>query len=174
ARGELAERVQVELEPEELLDDRADAVVEGFDEHTAGRGLEADLASPDHSVHAALAPEVRAVGAEGAKALGRELEVVRVGEAEERQVIILPMHEPPLLGRALELARELGFERSSLPEVGRLLRALASGRFRIAEIGTGTGVGAAWIADALAPGAVFVTVEADPERAEAAARLLEH
>jgi predicted O-methyltransferase YrrM len=83
------------------------------------------------------------------------------------------VHEPPFLARALELARELGFEHSSLPEVGRLLRVLAAGRFRIAEIGTGTGVGAAWIADALAPGAVLFTIEADPERGEAAVRLFE-
>jgi predicted O-methyltransferase YrrM len=65
------------------------------------------------------------------------------------------------------------FERSSIPEVGRLLAALVAQRSagRIAEIGTGCGVGAAWIASALGPGAFFVTVETDEERAGAVARL---
>jgi predicted O-methyltransferase YrrM len=87
--------------------------------------------------------------------------------------MILVVTEPPLVRRALALAAELGFERSSIPEVGQLLRVLAAGRWRIAEIGTGVGVGAAWVADALPPGAVLLTVEADAERAEAAARLFE-
>jgi predicted O-methyltransferase YrrM len=65
------------------------------------------------------------------------------------------------------------FERSSIPEVGRLLAALAASRpdGRLAEIGTGTGVGAAWIVSAMGPEASFVTVEADDDRAGACARL---
>jgi predicted O-methyltransferase YrrM len=65
------------------------------------------------------------------------------------------------------------FERSSIPEVGRLLAALAASRpdGRLAEIGTGTGVGAAWIVSAMGPDASFVTVEADDDRAAACARL---
>jgi predicted O-methyltransferase YrrM len=65
------------------------------------------------------------------------------------------------------------FERSSIPEVGRLLAALAASqpRGRLAEIGTGTGVGAAWIVSAMGPEASFVTVEADDDRAAACARL---
>lgn len=39
------------------------------------------------------------------------------------------------------------------------------------EIGTGAGVGAAWIVSALAPQVPFVTVELDDGRAEAARRL---
>jgi predicted O-methyltransferase YrrM len=80
---------------------------------------------------------------------------------------------PPLVERALEIERELGFERSSIPEVGRLLHVLAGqrGRVRVGEIGTGTGVGAAWIASALPPAVPFVTVELDAARAAAASRL---
>jgi len=65
------------------------------------------------------------------------------------------------------------FERSSIPEVGRLLGVLAASRprGRLAEIGTGTGVGAAWVASSLGPEATFVTVEADGDRAAACARL---
>lgn len=81
--------------------------------------------------------------------------------------------EPPLVGRALELERELGFERSSIPAVGRLLHVLAGqrGRSRVGEIGTGCGVGAAWIVSALPPQVPFVTVELDERRAAAAAGL---
>jgi predicted O-methyltransferase YrrM len=65
------------------------------------------------------------------------------------------------------------FERSSIPEVGRLLAVLVaqrpSGRF--AEIGTGCGVGAAWIASALGAEASFVTVETDEGQAGAVERL---
>jgi predicted O-methyltransferase YrrM len=76
-----------------------------------------------------------------------------------------------LVKRAEELARELGFTRSSIPEVGRLLQVLAPGRRRVGEIGTGSGAAAAWIISALDRDATFVTVELDEERAAAAAHL---
>ena len=80
---------------------------------------------------------------------------------------------PPLVRRALELERQLGFERSCTPEVGRLLHVLACarGRARVAEIGTGAGVGAAWLVSALAPDIPFFTAELDPARAGAAREL---
>jgi len=80
---------------------------------------------------------------------------------------------PPLVRRALELERQLGFERSCTPEVGRLLHVLACarGRARVAEIGTGAGVGAAWLVSALAPDVPFFTAELDPARAGAAREL---
>lgn len=80
---------------------------------------------------------------------------------------------PPLVERALALAEELGFERSCTEEVGRLLHVLAAsrGRERVAEIGTGTGVGAAWIVSALAPGTPFYTAEVDAARGAAATAL---
>ena len=67
-----------------------------------------------------------------------------------------------------------GFGKSCSVETGRLLHVLAGqrGRTRVAEIGTGCGVGAAWILSALDPGTPFVTVELDAERAAAAAELL--
>jgi predicted O-methyltransferase YrrM len=80
---------------------------------------------------------------------------------------------PPLVQRAHEVAERLGFERSCSPEVGRLLHVLAAtrGRTRVAEIGTGTGVGAAWIVSALSADVPFLTAELDEERAAAAAEL---
>jgi len=67
----------------------------------------------------------------------------------------------------------MAFERSSIREVGRLLGALAASRpnARLAEIGTGTGCGAAWIASLMGPEASFMTVEVDDERAAACADL---
>ena len=53
---------------------------------------------------------------------------------------------------------------SSIPEVQALLRALAAGR-RVAEIGTAFGEGAAAMAETARE---VVTVEVDPDRAEAA------
>ena len=81
---------------------------------------------------------------------------------------------PPLVERAHALAARLGFERSCSDEAGRLLHALASqrDRSRVGEIGTGAGVGAAWILAGLPPDVPFVTVEPDGERAAAAAELL--
>jgi predicted O-methyltransferase YrrM len=72
------------------------------------------------------------------------------------------------------LAARLGFERSCSAEAGQLLRVLAGqrGRARVGEIGTGCGVGSAWMLSALSPEIPFVTVEFDEERAAAAAELL--
>lgn len=81
--------------------------------------------------------------------------------------------EPPLVGRALALAAELGFEKSSSPETGRLLHLLAAqrGRERVGEIGTGTGVGTAWLAAGLPPGVPLYTAEPEAGQARAAAEL---
>ena len=83
------------------------------------------------------------------------------------------METPPLVRRALELAAAHGFESSCRPEDGALLHVLAARRgiVRAAEIGTGAGVGAAWIASALPPGVPFFTAEIDPELAARAAEL---
>jgi predicted O-methyltransferase YrrM len=65
------------------------------------------------------------------------------------------------------------FELSSIPEIGRLLGLFVAQRRRgrFAEIGTGCGVGTAWMASALDPEGMLVTVEADEERAAAVGRL---
>jgi predicted O-methyltransferase YrrM len=80
---------------------------------------------------------------------------------------------PAIVQQALELAQRMGFEGSCTEEVGRLQAVLAGGVRSgvIAEIGTGCGVGAAWIASALRPGVSLVTVENDTARAEAVREL---
>jgi hypothetical protein len=79
---------------------------------------------------------------------------------------------PPLVERAVDLARRLGFANSCRPEHGRLLRALAAGAGTIGETGTGCGVGLAWLASGARPGTRLVSVEVDTERAGLVASLL--
>src|SRR5581483_3187216 len=84
-RGPRVERRQVELEPEQLLDHLPDLLVVRRDLDAARRRLDPHLAAADHPVQAAFVPDVREVDAERAEALGRDREVVRVGEREEGQ-----------------------------------------------------------------------------------------
>ncbi|MCC5636931.1 class I SAM-dependent methyltransferase [Nostoc sp. CHAB 5844] len=74
---------------------------------------------------------------------------------------------PSLVNKAESLAAQMNFTQSSLPEVGRLLRVLTTHitHGRIGEIGSGCGVGAAWIVSALHPDSQFITVEIDPNLA---------
>jgi predicted O-methyltransferase YrrM len=75
---------------------------------------------------------------------------------------------PSLVQEAERLAIRLGFTRSSIPEVGRLLRVLAAGPgLAVGEIGTGAGVGAAWVLDGLHSTSSFVTVEIEPHLVKA-------
>jgi len=92
---------------------------------------------------------------------------------DDRRGAPVALATPPLVERALALAAELGFAKSCSPEAGRLLHLLAAqrGRARVGEIGTGVGVGTAWLASALPPGVPLWTAEVDPELAQAAAGL---
>ena len=83
------------------------------------------------------------------------------------------METPPLVLRAQALAASLGFEKSCRPEDGALLHVLAARRgiTRAAEIGTGAGVGAAWIVSALRPETPFFSAEPDPVLAARAAEI---
>lgn len=63
---------------------------------------------------------------------------------------------------------------ASLPGTGRFLAMLAAGcrGGRIAELGTGTGIGSAWMASAMPPDCMLVTAELDQDRAAVAANVL--
>lgn len=80
------------------------------------------------------------------------------------------MSVPPLVARAHRAAAEVGFESSCRDEDGLLLHVLAGRRGieRVAAIGSGVGVGTAWLASALPPGVPLFTAELDAERAAAA------
>ena len=90
-----------------------------------------------------------------------------------------PLTVPPLAVEAYGIAERIGFgsgggASSSKPGVGALLAALAAAHpaGRIAELGTGVGAGAAWMASEMHANASLITVELDPERAELARTLL--
>ena len=76
---------------------------------------------------------------------------------------------PPEVTRAYTRAHDLGFMGSSTPEVGRLLAVLAAAvpsGGRILELGTGAGVGLAWIVHGLGgrKDVAVISVERDPEK----------
>jgi predicted O-methyltransferase YrrM len=85
---------------------------------------------------------------------------------------------PLLVQRAYAAARRIGFALTAgesagtgsacLPGTGRFLAMLAAGCSRIGELGTGAGIGAAWMASAMPAGSTLVTAEIDPGRAAAA------
>ena len=80
---------------------------------------------------------------------------------------------PPLVERAVELAQSMNFPYSCHPAQGRLLALLARGRpaSLIGEIGTGCGVGLAWMLSAADPATRLVSIERDRSRAEAVGAL---
>jgi predicted O-methyltransferase YrrM len=92
---------------------------------------------------------------------------------------------PALVERAYAAARQIGFPvtpedpghgrgSACLPGVGQFLAMLAAGCAggTIAELGTGAGIGAAWISSAMPSDCTLVTAELDAVRARAAAALL--
>ena len=73
-----------------------------------------------------------------------------------------PNAVPGLVAKALDLARQRGFISSTRSETGRLLAALAASRTgTLAELGTGTGVGSAWLSTGAGPDARIVSAELD-------------
>ncbi|MFF7243654.1 O-methyltransferase [Embleya sp. NPDC008237] len=78
---------------------------------------------------------------------------------------------PPRVAAAERVAAEAGFKQSCVPEVGRLLGLAATTKPHgvIAESGTGSGVGTAWLHSGLGAEARLVTVERDAELARRAA-----
>lgn len=80
---------------------------------------------------------------------------------------------PPRVAAAERLARDAGFAKSCTPEVGRLLASLTAAKPGgvIAESGTGSGVGTAWLHSGLHPDARLLTVERDEKLAGRAAEL---
>jgi predicted O-methyltransferase YrrM len=92
---------------------------------------------------------------------------------------------PPLVARTQALAQEVGFAltreqagpgrpSACLPDVGRFLAVLAAGCAggRIGELGTGAGIGAAWIASAMPADCVLITAEIDESLASAVRHVL--
>ncbi|MBK0376294.1 class I SAM-dependent methyltransferase [Streptomyces sp. RB110-1] len=74
---------------------------------------------------------------------------------------------PPRVVAAERAASALGFTKSCLPEVGRLLALAVAAKPGgvVAESGSGAGVGTAWLHSGLGTGARLFTVERDEELA---------
>lgn len=85
-----------------------------------------------------------------------------------------PTDFPELVGRALDLSRQRGFITSTRHETGRLLATLAASRTgTLAEFGTGTGVGSAWLSSGAPKNARVVSAELDPALAEEVQQLFD-
>lgn len=83
-----------------------------------------------------------------------------------------PNEVPALVATALDLSRQRGFITSTRNETGRLLAALAASRTgTLAELGTGCGVGSAWLSSGAPKGSRIVSAELDPALAEVVQRL---
>jgi len=72
---------------------------------------------------------------------------------------------PPLVMKAAELARTLGFVNSCALPYGRLLRVLVGPCAVIGEMGSGCGAGTAWMLDGARSDARIVTIEQNAEQA---------
>jgi hypothetical protein len=83
-----------------------------------------------------------------------------------------PPEVPDVVARAFDVARRRGYVSFCRNETGRLLAALAASRTgTMAEFGTGTGIGTAWLRSGLRGGSQIVTAELDPKLAGAAAEI---
>lgn len=77
-----------------------------------------------------------------------------------------PPDLPPIVSQTLDLSRRRGFITSTRNETGRLLATLAATRRgTLAELGTGCGVGSAWLHSGAPADANIVTAELDPDLA---------
>lgn len=85
-----------------------------------------------------------------------------------------PPDLPEIVARAFEVTRSAGYVSFCRNETGRLLAALAATRKgTLAEFGTGTGVGTAWLRSGLGPDAQILTAELRAELADAASAIFE-
>lgn len=83
-----------------------------------------------------------------------------------------PPELPPLVSAALSLSGRRGFVSSTRNETGRLLASLAASKTGIVgELGTGCGVGSAWLRSGVGDNTRIVTAESDPQLAQAVAEL---
>ena len=85
-----------------------------------------------------------------------------------------PPELPDVVRRAFDVSRQAGYASFCRNETGRLLATLAATRSgTLAEFGTGTGVGTAWLRSGVRDDAHILTAELDSKLAGAAARIFE-
>ena len=83
-------------------------------------------------------------------------------------------HLPPTYTAILDRSRALGFTMPSDLNTGRWLRSLAASKpgGRLLELGTGTGLGTAWLLDGMDAQAKLLSMDNDPEVLAVARELL--
>lgn len=81
---------------------------------------------------------------------------------------------PAVLEAIRRDTEQMGFKMASEPQTGSLLRALAASKAggRLLELGTGTGIGTAWLLAGMDSGARLDSVDSDPAVLEVARRHL--
>ena len=83
-----------------------------------------------------------------------------------------PPDLPDIVRRAFDVSRRAGFVSFCRNETGRLLAMLAATRSgRLAEFGTGCGVGTAWLRSGIRDDSRILTAELDAKLADAAAKI---
>lgn len=83
-----------------------------------------------------------------------------------------PPELPAIVSRAFAVSRKRGYASFCRNETGRLLATLAATRSGLmAELGTGCGVGTAWLRSGVRGKTAIITAELDPRLAEAAAEI---
>jgi len=87
---------------------------------------------------------------------------------------LLHIHKPPALAALLEQSKALDFNMASEPKTGALLRVLAASKpaGRILELGTGTGVGTAWLLSGMDSASTLMSVDTNFTFQSAAQRVL--
>ena len=85
---------------------------------------------------------------------------------------LVKLNPPPILEDLIHATKNAGFKLASEPQTGSLLRTLAaskpSGKFL--EIGTGTGIGTAWLLAGMDQDSSLISVENDKKFIEVAQR----
>jgi predicted O-methyltransferase YrrM len=83
-----------------------------------------------------------------------------------------PKHLPDRVRAAQEVSRQFGFEMACKDRTGALLRTLAATKpgGSLLELGTGTGVGTAWLLDGMDAGAHLITIDRDKAVSDLARR----
>ena len=85
-----------------------------------------------------------------------------------------PPELPEVVSRAFDVSRRRGYVSFCRNETGRLLAALAATKEgTLAEFGTGTGVGTAWLRSGVREGSRILSAELDASLAEAAAEIFD-
>src|SRR5580658_6666177 len=84
------------------------------------------------------------------------------------------LNPPAALPEILKRTEALAFPMPSEPRTGAMLRVLAASKpgGRLLELGTGTGLSAAWLLDGMDANARLITVDIDPETQAVARSIL--